>query len=46
MCYDKLTMTFDSNNTFSITIRCLSEMTKATLRQSSSSVRTTNTSNQ
>ena len=46
MCYDKLTVTFNSNNTFSITNRGLSEVTKGTLRQSNISVRTTNTSNQ
>ena len=39
-------MTFDSSNIFSVTIRCLSKVTKGTLRQSSSSVRTCNTSNQ
>ena len=38
-------MTFDCSNTFSITSRCLSKVTKGTLRQSSSSVRTCNTSN-
>ena len=46
MYYDKLTVTFNSKNTFSITSRGLSEVTKSTLRQSSSSVRTSNISNQ
>ena len=44
--YDKLTLTFDSSNTCSITNRGLSEVTKSTFRQSNSCGRTCNTSNQ